>query len=45
VEVIVPTILSELILDENKTKAGNVMAAMLKIKKLDIPTLMQAYES
>ena len=40
---IVPTILTELILDEDQKKASRVMAAMLKMKKLDIEALKNAF--
>jgi len=39
---VVPTILTELMLDEDQAKANRVMAAMLKMKKLDIETLKRA---
>ena len=41
---IVPTILFELISDEDPKKAGNVMQAMLQMKKIDISELRAAYE-
>ena len=41
---IVPTILTELIMDEDREKASRTMAAMLKMKKLDIETLKNAYK-
>ena len=41
---IVPTILGKLLQDRNKKKAGRVMEAMLKMVKLDIKTLKQAYD-
>jgi predicted 3-demethylubiquinone-9 3-methyltransferase (glyoxalase superfamily) len=40
---VVPTILSELLSDPDKQKAGRVMNAMLQMKKLDIAALKQAY--
>jgi len=39
---VVPTILTELMLDQDQAKANRVMAAMLKMKKLDIETLRRA---
>jgi predicted 3-demethylubiquinone-9 3-methyltransferase (glyoxalase superfamily) len=41
---IVPTIMAELMADANPKKAGNVMKAMLQMKKLDIAALKKAYE-
>ena len=41
---VVPTILTELILDQDQAKANRVMAAMLKMIKLDIETLKNAYD-
>ena len=41
---IVPTILSNLITDADARKAGNVMKAMLQMKKIDMATLQQAYD-
>jgi predicted 3-demethylubiquinone-9 3-methyltransferase (glyoxalase superfamily) len=41
---IVPTILGELLQDEDAEKARRVMQAMLKMVKLDIELLKQAYE-
>jgi predicted 3-demethylubiquinone-9 3-methyltransferase (glyoxalase superfamily) len=40
---IVPAILPDLIADRDPAKAGRVMNAMLKMKKLDITSLKQAY--
>lgn len=40
---IVPSILGELMQDEDRTRAGRVMAAMLTMKKIDIAALQQAY--
>jgi predicted 3-demethylubiquinone-9 3-methyltransferase (glyoxalase superfamily) len=40
---IVPTVLFELLSDPDREKAQRVMNAMLKMKKLDIPALKQAY--
>ena len=42
---IVPTVLSELLADKDAKKSKKVMEAMLKMDKLDIKTLKQAYES
>jgi predicted 3-demethylubiquinone-9 3-methyltransferase (glyoxalase superfamily) len=41
---IVPTILGELMQDKVPEKSKRVMEAMLKMKKLDIKTLREAYE-
>ena len=41
---IVPPMLGKLLADPDRTKANRVMQAMLKMNKIDIPTLMQAYE-
>ena len=41
---IVPTILPEMLQDHDAEKAGRVMQAMLKMVKLDIELLKQAYE-
>ena len=41
---IVPTVLSEMLSDENPERARRVMAATLQMKKLDIATLKKAYE-
>ena len=41
---IVPTILGEMLQDEDAAKADRVMQAMLKMVKLDINLLKQAYE-
>lgn len=40
---VVPTMLNELLADPDKEKAGRVMQAMLKMKKIDIRELTQAY--
>ena len=40
---IIPTALGELLNDPNPEKAGRVMQAMLKMNKIDIQTLQQAY--
>jgi predicted 3-demethylubiquinone-9 3-methyltransferase (glyoxalase superfamily) len=42
---IVPTVLSELLGSKEAKKSKKVMEAMLKMDKLDIKTLKQAYES
>ncbi|MEA4906265.1 MAG: VOC family protein [Anaerolineaceae bacterium] len=41
---IVPTILGQLLQDPDPQKAGRVVQAMLKMKKLDIQALQAAYE-
>jgi len=41
---ITPTILGELLQDEDPEKAGRVMQAMMQMIKLDIPTLQKAYD-
>lgn len=41
---IVPSILGELFDDKDPKKSNRVMEALLKIQKLDIKTLQQAYE-
>lgn len=41
---IIPNILGELLYDKDPKKANNVMQAMLKMKKIDIKTLQQAYD-
>jgi len=40
---IVPTALGEMLSDPNPTKAQRVMEAMLKMKKIELPVLQQAY--
>ena len=40
---IVPTVLPKLLSDPDREKANRVMRAMLRMKKLDIPGLEQAY--
>jgi predicted 3-demethylubiquinone-9 3-methyltransferase (glyoxalase superfamily) len=40
---IIPQMLPQLLTDENAEKAGRVMKAMLKMKKLDIAALNQAH--
>jgi predicted 3-demethylubiquinone-9 3-methyltransferase (glyoxalase superfamily) len=42
---IVPSVLVELLQDKDPEKSGRVMQAMLKMKKLDIGKLRQAYEA
>jgi predicted 3-demethylubiquinone-9 3-methyltransferase (glyoxalase superfamily) len=39
---VVPTILGEMLSDRDRGKANRVMQAMLKMKKIDIPTLKRA---
>jgi predicted 3-demethylubiquinone-9 3-methyltransferase (glyoxalase superfamily) len=39
---IVPSVLGQLLADKDPLRAGNVMQAMLKMKKLDIKTLQEA---
>ncbi len=41
---IVPTVLNELLQDEDSEKANRVMKAMLQMKKIDIAGLKKAYE-
>jgi predicted 3-demethylubiquinone-9 3-methyltransferase (glyoxalase superfamily) len=41
---IVPPILGDMLSDDDSAKAGRVMQAMMKMVKLDIATLKQAYE-
>jgi len=41
---IVPSALSEMMSDQDKDKAQRVMMAMLKMKKIDIAILKQAYD-
>jgi len=41
---IIPTILSELLQDKDAKKLNKVMEAMLKMTKIEIATLKQAYE-
>ncbi|MDF2454986.1 MAG: 3-demethylubiquinone-9 3-methyltransferase [Cytophagaceae bacterium] len=41
---VVPVLLDEMIADPDQEKADRVMAAMLKMKKLDIATLQKAYK-
>jgi len=40
---IVPSVLQEMIQDKDPARAERVMAALLRMKKLDIKTLQQAY--
>lgn len=40
---IVPTVLPEMLLDENPAKSERVMQAMLQMTKIDIETLKRAY--
>lgn len=42
---VVPDALPELLGDKDKTKAGRVMQAMLKMKKIDIAELKRAHEA
>ncbi len=41
---VVPTVLGELLQDEDPVRAGNVMRAMMQMRKLDIAVLKSAYE-
>jgi predicted 3-demethylubiquinone-9 3-methyltransferase (glyoxalase superfamily) len=41
---VVPTVLIEMLADEDAAKAKRVMHAMLQMDKIDIPTLKKAYE-
>ena len=41
---IVPAVLGRLLGDPNREKAGRVMQAMLKMKKIEIQGLQQAYD-
>jgi predicted 3-demethylubiquinone-9 3-methyltransferase (glyoxalase superfamily) len=41
---VVPTVLTEMLKDKDSEKSQRVMKAMLQMKKIDIPTLKQAYE-
>jgi len=41
---VVPTLLIEMLQDEEPQRAKRVMAAMLKMKKIDLEALKQAYE-
>jgi predicted 3-demethylubiquinone-9 3-methyltransferase (glyoxalase superfamily) len=42
---VVPKVLIEMLLDDNKEKAGRVMKSMLQMGKIDIATLRQAQAS
>jgi predicted 3-demethylubiquinone-9 3-methyltransferase (glyoxalase superfamily) len=42
---IIPTALGEMLSDPNPAKAQRVMEAMLKMKKIEIPVLQQAYDA
>ncbi len=42
---VVPTILEELIGDNDPVKAGRVMTALLPMKKLDVAALQKAYDN
>ena len=41
---IVPEALFSMITDKDASKSGRVMAALMQMKKLDLPTLQRAYE-
>ncbi len=41
---IVPPVLTKFLQDPDREKANRVMQAMMKMNKIDIPTLKQAYE-
>jgi len=41
---VVPAALGQMLQDKNRTKANNVMAAMMKMDKIDIAALQQAYD-
>jgi predicted 3-demethylubiquinone-9 3-methyltransferase (glyoxalase superfamily) len=41
---VVPSILSKLLGDPDPAKAGRVMQAMLQMRKIEIPKLLEAYE-
>ena len=41
---VIPTILGELLRDKDRAKANRVMQAMMKMTKIDIKKLKQAYE-
>jgi predicted 3-demethylubiquinone-9 3-methyltransferase (glyoxalase superfamily) len=41
---IIPTVLGIFLQDKNRVKAGNVMKAMLQMKKIEIDQLQQAYD-
>jgi len=42
---IIPSVLGELLQDEDSEKSGRVMEAMLQMDKIDIETLRRAYEN
>ncbi|MCZ8511945.1 VOC family protein [Paenibacillus filicis] len=42
---VVPTVLGEMLQDEDVVKSGRVMQAMLQMDKIDIEKLKQAYEA
>ena len=41
---VVPTIVSDMMVDENRERAQRVMNEILRMKKIDIKTLQEAYE-
>jgi predicted 3-demethylubiquinone-9 3-methyltransferase (glyoxalase superfamily) len=41
---VVPEALFSMITDKDASKSGRVMAALMQMKKLDLPTLQRAYE-
>ena len=41
---IVPTVLPQMLTDADRKKAGRVMDAMMKMKKIDVAALKRAYE-
>lgn len=41
---VTPKVLTEMLKDKDAAKSKRVMEAMLKMKKIDIPTLQRAYE-
>ena len=41
---VVPTVLGEMLQDEDRNRAERVMKAMLQMKRIDIQVLKQAYE-
>jgi predicted 3-demethylubiquinone-9 3-methyltransferase (glyoxalase superfamily) len=41
---VVPTVLNEMLQDQDREKSQRVMAAMLKMKKIDIAELKRAYD-
>src|SRR6267378_33631 len=42
---IIPSVLGEMLQDKDTRRAGRVMQAMLKIEKIDIKALQQAYDN